>query len=213
MATAKKTARKTVKKAARKAAKPAKKAAPRARRAAKSAKPKGPPERVGVLEIAGHPATIIGNDVVVGQTAPEFTAQANNWSVFQGLASTVGKVRVLAAVPSLSTSVCDKETRTFNERASELGEDIRVMVISADLPATQKLWCGNAGVDRVQTVSDHQDMDFGVKYGTYIKERRYHRRAVFVVDRNGKVAYVAYMPHLGMEPNYDEVLAAAKAAL
>ena len=87
------------------------------------------------------------------------------------------------------------------------------MVISTDLPPTQKLWCGNAGVDRVQTVSDHQDMDFGVKYGSYIKERRYHRRAVFVVDRNDKVTYVAYMPVLGMEPNYDEVLAAAKAAL
>ena len=210
MATAKKTAKKTPKKLGKKAAKPAKKkAAPRAR----STKPKGPPERLGVLEIAGNPATIIGNDVVVGQTAPEFTAQANNWSVVQGLASTAGKVRVLAAVPSLSTSVCDKETRTFNERAAELDEDIRVMVVSSDLPPTQKLWCGNAGVDRVQTVSDHQDMDFGVKYGTYIKERRYHRRAVFVVDRNDKVTYVAYMPQLGVEPNYDEVLAAAKAAL
>lgn len=210
MATAKKTAKKAAKKVTKKAAKPArKKAAPRAR----VAKPKGPPERVGVLEIAGNPATIIGNDVVVGQTAPEFTAQANNWSIIQGLASTAGKVRVFAAVPSLSTSVCDKETRTFNERAAELGEDIRVMVISTDLPATQKLWCGNAGVDRVQTVSDHQDMSFGINYGTYIKERRYHRRAVFVVDRNDKVTYVAYMPQLGMEPNYDEVLAAAKAAL
>jgi len=117
------------------------------------------------------------------------------------------------SVPSLSTGVCDKETRTFNERASVLGDDVQVMVISADLPPTQKQWCGNAGVDRVKTVSDHMDADFALKYGTLIKERRYHRRAVFVVDRNNQVTYVAYMPVLGQEPNYDEVLAAAKAAV
>lgn len=149
----------------------------------------------------------------VKKVAKKKPAQANDWSNVQGLASTVGKVRIFAAVPSLSTPVCDKEARTFNQRVAELGDDVQVLVISSDLPSTQKLWCGNAGVDRVQTVSDHQDMDFGVKHGTYIKERRWHRRAVFVVDRNDKVVYAAYMPTLRQEPNYDEVLAAAKAAL
>jgi thiol peroxidase len=57
------------------------------------------------------------------------------------------------------------------------------------------------------------DANFAIKYGTLIKERRWNRRAVFVVDKNDKVTYVAYMPVLGMEPNYDEVIAAAKAAL
>ncbi|MGA2491300.1 MAG: hypothetical protein ABSF99_14125 [Anaerolineales bacterium] len=38
-------------------------------------------------------------------------------------------------------------------------------------------------------------------------------RAVFVVDRTGKLIYVAYMPALGEEPNYAEVLAAARAVL
>jgi thiol peroxidase len=167
-------------------------------------------ERPGAFELAGKPVTMMGEEVSVGQAAPEFAVQANDWSIVQGLASTAGKVRILAAVPSLSTSVCDKETRTFNERASELGEDVRVLVISADLPPTQKNWCAAAGVARVQTVSDHQEMDFGNKYGTHIKERRWHRRAVFVVGPDDKVAYAAYMPTLGQEPNYDEVLAAAK---
>jgi peroxiredoxin len=36
---------------------------------------------------------------------------------------------------------------------------------------------------------------------------------VFVVDRKGVVTYVAYMPVLGEEPKYDQVLAAAKTAL
>lgn len=210
MATAKKT---------KKPAKPAKKAVTKAKSVKKkvttprAAKPTGPIERVGLIEVGGKPATVIGADIVVGQTAPEFSVQANDWSTFHGLADTRGKVRILAAVPSLSTDVCDRETRKFNERASELGEDVVILTISADLPPTQKNWCGAAGVERVKTVSDHMETDFAIKYGTLIKERRWNRRSVFVVDRNDKVTYVAYMPALGVEPNYDEVLAAAKAAL
>ncbi len=51
------------------------------------------------------------------------------------------------------------------------------------------------------------------KYGLLIKERRILRRAVFVVDRDGVLTYVAYMRHNGLEPDYDEVIAAAKAVL
>jgi thioredoxin-dependent peroxiredoxin len=179
----------------------------------RAAKPRVPTERLGLIEVGGKPATVLGDDIKAGQKAPEFSVQANDWSWVQGLASTEGKVRILASVPSLSTNTCDKETRTFNERAAELGEDVRVMVISTDLPPTQKVWCAAAGIERVQTYSDHMDLDFGTRYGTAIKERRWHRRAVFVVDKNGVVTYVAYMPVLGIEPNYDEVLAAARAAI
>ena len=129
------------------------------------------------------------------------------------LEHTKGKVRILAAVPSLDTPVCDRETRRFNQEAAALGDDIVIVVISADLPFAQKRWCGAAGVDQVLVVSDHMDMDFGEKYGTLMKEVRLMRRAVFVVDRDGNIVYADYMPALGDEPNYEEVLAAAKAAL
>jgi thiol peroxidase len=46
-----------------------------------------------------------------------------------------------------------------------------------------------------------------------IKERRYLRRAVFIVDREGTLVYVNYLPNLGDEPDYDEVIAAAKAVV
>jgi len=46
-----------------------------------------------------------------------------------------------------------------------------------------------------------------------IKERRYFRRSVFIVGRDGKLTYVKYLPVLGEEPNYDEVIAEAKKAL
>jgi thiol peroxidase len=170
-------------------------------------------ERFGLIQFDGQDQTVVGRDVRVGQKAPEFTGTAPDWSEVRGLASTAGKVRMLAAVPSLDTAVCDRETRRFNEEAVALGEDVRIFVISTDLPFAQKRWCGAAGVERVFTLSDHMRVEFGTKYGCLIKEKRILRRAVFVVGRDDRVVYAAYMPALGEEPDYGGVLAAVRRAL
>ncbi len=170
-------------------------------------------ERFGLIQVGGKDATVIGDDLTVGGTAPEFTAQSNDWRSVRGLADTAGKVRILAAVPSLDTEVCDRETRRFNQEAASLSKDVVIEVISTDLPYTQKRWCGAAGVDQVLTLSDHMSAEFGEKYGVLIKERRILRRAVFVVGKDGRLTYVAYMAKLGDEPDYAAVLEAAKNAL
>ena len=170
-------------------------------------------ERTGVIQVGGKDATVIGEDVKVGQPAPEFSAQGLDWSMVRGLADTAGKVRIIAAVPSLETEVCDRETRRFNVEAASLSQDIVIVVLSTDLPYTQKRWCGAAGVDQVKVLSDHLNAEFGEKYGVLIKERRVLRRAVFVVGRDDKIVYAEYTPAFGIEPDYEAVLAAAKQAL
>ena len=170
-------------------------------------------ERFGLIQVGGKDATVVGDDLSVGGEAPDFTAHARDWSLVWGLADTAGKVRIIAAVPSLDTSVCDRETRRFNAEAASLSKDITIEVISTDLPYTQKRWCGAAGVDQVQTLSDHMNVEFGLEYGVLIKERRILRRAVFVVGKDNKLAYVAYMRKLDDEPEYAAVLDAAKKAL
>jgi thiol peroxidase len=77
----------------------------------------------------------------------------------------------------------------------------------------QKRWCAAAGVDKVKVVSDVVDAEFGLKYGVLIRERRYLRRSVFIVGRDGRLTYVKYLPTLGQEPDYDEVIKAAKDAV
>ena len=172
-----------------------------------------PTKRSGLIKYAGQEQTVIGDDIQVGQKAPEFVIQKNDWSISKGLKETKRKVRIIASVPSLDTSVCDRETRRFNEEAAKLGKDIVVVVVSMDLPSAQKRWCGAAGVDQVVTFSDAARADFGKKYGVLMQEVRLLRRAVFIVDKKRIVRYVAYMAANGDEPNYEEVLAAAKAAL
>jgi len=158
-------------------------------------------------------ATILGDDVKVGDIAPEFTSMLPGWKPIDPLQESKGKVIILSAVPSIDTETCDRETRRFNEEASKLGDDIIIYTVSTDFPFAQKRWCGAAGVERVKLVSDVLDAEFGLKYGLLIKERRFFRRAVFIVDREGKLTYVNYLPVLGQEPDYDEVIAEAKKAL
>lgn len=169
--------------------------------------------RTDVFKIGEKFATLLGDEVQVGQTAPDFTSVVPGWAPVNPVQESKGKVIILSAVPSLDTDVCDRETRRFNVEAAGLGDDIVIYTISTDFPMAQKRWCGAAGVDKVKVVSDVIETDFGLKYGIVIKERRYLRRSVFIVGRDGKLVYVNYLPTLGEEPNYDEVIAAAKEAL
>jgi thiol peroxidase len=119
-------------------------------------------------------------------------------------------VVVISAVPSLDTPVCDMETRRFNSEAAKLSKDIVILTISMDLPFAQKRWCGAAGVDKVVTLSDHREAEFGNSYGVLIKELRLLARAVFVVDAEGVVRYVQLVKEVADEPDYDAVISAAK---
>ena len=169
--------------------------------------------RTDVFKLGDKFATLLGDDVKVGDTAPGFTSVVPGWGSVKPLEESKGKVIILSAVPSLDTEVCDRETRRFNEESSKLSDDIVIYTISTDFPMAQKRWCGATGVENVKVVSDVVDAEFGVKYGLLLKERRYFRRAVFIVGREGKLTYVNYLPRLADEPDYDEVINKAKEAL
>ncbi|MBM4308948.1 MAG: thiol peroxidase [Deltaproteobacteria bacterium] len=166
-------------------------------------------ERTGLITMRGNPLTLVGNEVKVGEVAPDFTALDNNLSPVS-LSSFRNKICILSAVPSLDTPVCDLETRKFNEEASRLGPDILILTISMDLPFAQKRWCAASGVDKVQTLSDHRDASFGASYGVLIKELRLLARAVYIVDRKGTLQYIQIVKELTNEPDYEAVLNALK---
>lgn len=159
----------------------------------------------------GNPVTLLGTEIKLGDQAPDFTVLANNLTPVT-LADSKGSVRILSVVPSLDTGVCDAQTRRFNEVAAEM-KDVHILTISVDLPFAQSRWCGAAGIDKVQTLSDHRDLSFGMAYGVVIEELRLLARAVFVVDANDKVVYVEYVPEVTTHPDYEAAIAAAKAIL
>jgi thiol peroxidase len=167
-------------------------------------------ERTGVVTFKGNPLTLVGDEVKVGQSAPDVELLTNALSAVK-LSAFRGKVCIITSVPSLDTPVCDMETRRFNEAAGKLGADVVVLTVSMDLPFAQARWCGAAGVTNVQTLSDHRQAAFGTSYGVLIKELRLLARAVFVVDKQGTVRYVEIVREVTDEPDYAAALAAAKA--
>jgi thioredoxin-dependent peroxiredoxin len=165
-------------------------------------------ERKNVTAFKGNPLTVIGAEVKVGQKAPEFSVLAGDLSPVT-LASSKGKSRLIIAVPSLDTPVCDAETRRFNEEAAKM-PGVEVLVVSMDLPFAQGRFCQTAGIKNLKTLSDHRDASFGKAYGALIKELRLLARSIFVVDANDTIQYVEYVPEVTSHPNYDAALNALK---
>ena len=166
-------------------------------------------EDTRTVTIKGNPLDLSGKPVKVGDTAPDFEVVANDLSIVK-LSSFRGKVCLISSVHSLDTSVCDIETRKFNEKAGTLGDNIVILTISMDLPFAQKRWCGAAGVENLQTLSDYRFADFGEKFGVLIKELRLLTRAIFIVDEEGIIRYIQIVNELTNEPDYEEALEALK---
>jgi thiol peroxidase len=165
-------------------------------------------ERKAATTLKGNSFTLIGPEIKVGQTAPNFTALAGDLSPVT-LAASKGKTRLICSVPSLDTPVCDSETRRFNEEGAKL-PGVETLVISVDLPFAQGRFCQTAGIKNVKCLSDHRDVSFGKAYGTLIKELRLLSRAIFIIGPDDKVQYVEYVKDVASHPNYDAALNALK---
>lgn len=162
------------------------------------------------ITFKGNPVTLLGQEVKVGEQAPEFKVLANDLSEVT-LADSKGQVRLISVVPSIDTGVCDAQTRRFNEEAGKL-DNVKILTVSVDLPFAQKRWCAAAGIEAVQTLSDHRELSFGEAYGVAIQELRLLARAVFVIDSSDTVTYAEYVSEATDHPNYEAAIEAAKQA-
>jgi thiol peroxidase len=171
-------------------------------------------ERPGDVTRKGVAFTVIGKKLQVGDKAPNFEAANDIFSPnLVSFAESKGKVRLISVIPSLNTSICDAQTRRFNEEIGKYGDKVVGYAVSVDLPIAQASWCEAAGIENIKMLSDYREMSFGVAYGTYIKELRIEQRAVFVVDANDTVRYAEYVPQIGQHPDYEAALAALKQAV
>ena len=166
-------------------------------------------ERTGLITMKGNPLTLLGNEVTLGNPAPNFTIldqelKPVDQSIFKD------KVTVLISVPSVDTPVCDTEVRRFSEEAKTLDPTIQILTISMDLPFAQQRWCVASSVDNIRVFSDFNSASFGTGYGVLIKELRLLARAIFVVDKSGKIQYQQLVKEVTEEPDYSAVLKAAQ---
>ena len=162
----------------------------------------------GIVTFLGNPLTLLGEMITVGTKAPNFTAIGEGLKPVS-LSDFAGKVVLISSVPSVDTGVCAAQTRRFNVEAANLG-DVVILTISNDLPFALGRFCAAEGIDKVVTLSDHKDTDFGLKYGFLLEELRLLNRGIIVIDKNGIVQYVEYVKENTNHHDYDAALDAAK---
>lgn len=154
--------------------------------------------------------TVIGEELKVGDIAPDFKAVNTDLSEYNFYEEEKGKIKIISVVPSLDTSVCEIQTTKFNQAAAEVSPDVVVVTVSNDLPFAQKRFCSAKGIEQVKTVSDYNYLDFANKYGTLIKELKLQNRAVFVVDKDNVIQHVEYLEQNTQLPDYQKAVDVAK---
>lgn len=161
------------------------------------------------VTMKGKPLVLSGTQVKVGERARDF--KALNTSLEEVSSSKFkDKIKLIASVPSLDTPICDLEIKRFNDEASQLSKELVIIFISMDLPFAQKRFCQSNDINKVKTLSDHRDCDFGLKYGVLISGMRLLARAIFIIDKGDIIRYVQLVPELSSHPDYDAALQGLK---
>ena len=164
---------------------------------------------MATITLQGKPLETVGDPPGVGDMAPAFDLVGNDMSSVK-LSDSDGKVRIISVVPSVDTSVCSIQTSRFNRDLDSLPDSIVGYTISVDTPMAQSRWCSAEGVEKMKLLSDFKGNTFGRDWGLYLQDPGLLARSVFVVDQEGKIAYVEIVPEIAQEPNYEPVLAKAK---
>ena len=161
------------------------------------------------IKFNGEPINVSGKIPGVGDTAEDFTFVKQDLS--EGALADYGdKVKVIIAVPSLDTGICQKEARAFNEK---LGSKPGVvgLIVSKDLPMAMKRFCTAEGIEDVISASDFRYGDFSNLYNVEMVDgplKGLLARVVFVVDHDNVIKYVEEVDDITHEPNYDKALEA-----
>ncbi len=170
-------------------------------------------ERANAVTFKGNPLTLIGPELKAGDQAPDFACVTQGLEIV-GLGKTPAKARLFSVVPSLDTPVCSAQTKKFEESLAALKDRIATYTVSLDLPFAQKRFCTSENISNMQTLSDVHDQSFGKSYGVLLKGLPIPllARSIFVVDKNGKIAYAEYVKEVTEHPNYEKAIGALKAA-
>ncbi len=162
------------------------------------------------LTIAGEAITVSGEQLKVGDKAPNFVGTLPTlkpWSL-----DSVSGIKIISSIPSLDTGVCQLQTKRFNKEMLQL-PGVTLVTVSLDLPFAQSRWCGAEGLEDLVVISDYKTRDFATKYALLINELKLLSRAVFVLDKDNIIRCVDYSKEIGEEPDYKIVLETVKSLL
>jgi thiol peroxidase len=169
-------------------------------------------KRANAVTFKGNPLTLVGPQLKAGDKAPEFACVSSGLEILT-LSKTPAKARMFSVVPSLDTPVCSEQTKKFDKAIADLKDKAACYTVSLDMPFAQKRFCSAENISNMQTLSDTHNQSFGQSYGVLIEglPMPLLSRAIFVVDKGGKITYCEYVPEVAQHPNYEKAVEALKA--
>ncbi|MBS1123301.1 MAG: Redoxin domain protein [Deltaproteobacteria bacterium] len=175
---------------------------------ASAAQATGPIERAGAIHRGGAPLTLVGKTLDVGDPMPAVELADPKLGKID-LGALRGKLVVLSVVPSIDTHVCEAQTHKISDAITQMPPGTTVITVSRDLPYAQGRFAQEA-MTQTQMGSDYHGGAFGRAFGLEVKETGLLARSVWVIGRDGKIAYRELVEDQGTEPNYDALIAASK---
>ena len=154
--------------------------------------------------------TVEGNELKVGDLAPDFKAHNMDLTPYNFYDEEEGKIKILSVVPSLDSDVCELQTKMFQKATESLSDDVVIISISNDLPFAQQRFKRVKNTDKVKFVSDYNQSEFSSKYGTLIEELKLLNRSVFVLDKDNTIKYAEYLEQNTDLPEYEDAIKIAK---
>lgn len=161
---------------------------------------------MATVTVGGNTVNLSGKELNVGDNAPEVEVVGKDLKPLK-VGGSSDKVQIIVTVPSLDTAVCATETRKFNQNIASL-KDSKVVVVSMDLPFAMGRFCSTEGIENLEVGSDFRNKELATKYGVLIADGALaglSARAIFVVDKSGKVAYKEVVSEVTTEPDYDAI--------
>lgn len=137
---------------------------------------------------------IAAQDLAVGQPAPDFSlTYATRDSVSRTplkLSEIIGRSNiVLAFYPSDWSPGCTKEVCTMRDDFAGLQSlNAEVLAISGDYVWSHHEWAKHHNLP-FKLLSDHSH-EVAKRYNSYNEKTMYNKRTVFVIDKQGKLAYI-----------------------
>lgn len=159
----------------------------------------------GKVLAQGKPITLLGNGVSIGDKAPDFKVVDSQFSPHK-LSDYRNQIILIAATPSLDTGVCSLQAKYFNEKIAKQFPQVKMVVISTDLPFAQKRFCNNENIDNLALLSDAVWRSFGMNYGLLIQGMGLLTRAVIILDREHNIIYKQLVSNLASEVNYTSII-------
>ena len=159
------------------------------------------------------PVIVSEPQLKIGDRAPRVTLTTSNYKK-QTIGGVAGKVQIISTIESYNTSVCDEQTMKLNEAAKRL-KDVDISVVTANMPFIVDDFKSKHKINNINLLSTFNSDVFGKKYGVQVvggELKGILARAVFVVNKNGKVIYKEITPNIDHMPDLEKAIHAAERA-